>query len=126
MRTTRQWTWFLGTVIVLVLIVVHLIILHRTNYMLAAMEREKAGIYLDALGASATQTLQASHFLEERIVSRLKTIAEIIKSTPPDSRVNKFLVDLASQNELRKIEICDGNGMQARTAAGAVLTLTRP
>ncbi|MBI3037485.1 hypothetical protein HYY75_00340 [bacterium] len=110
MRSSKQWTFLLGLVIGLVLIVVHLVTWHHSDQLLAKMLADKAALFLDALAVSAEQTLQASHFLEERVVSRLKVIAKEIILTQENARTKQFLETLQRQNDLRTIEICDSNG----------------
>lgn len=75
------------------------------------MLAEKADIFLASLASSTDQTLQASHYLEERIVATLKSIADKIASASPELLTNEWLEQLRQQNDLKAISIYDEQGL---------------
>jgi signal transduction histidine kinase len=77
----------------------------------SSMLAEKADIFLASLASSTDQTLQASHYLEERIVATLKSIADKIASASPELLTNEWLEQLRQQNDLKAISIYDEQGL---------------
>src|SRR3989339_754897 len=91
--------------IALLIILFHVWLGFSMNRLINAMLAEKAEIFLDSLSSSTDQTLQASHYLEERIVTRLKDIAAEIASAPPERLTPDWLETLRGQNDLKGITI---------------------
>lgn len=100
--------WWLYAVILLVFF--HLWLGFSLQRAISSMLAEKADIFLAALASSTEQTLQASHYLEERIVNTLKSIATTIASAPPELLTSEWLEKLRLRHDLKAISIYDSHG----------------
>lgn len=88
----------------------HIWLAFSFNGLAGAMLEEKADLFLGSLSSSTEQTLQASHYLEERIVSSLKTIAAMIASAPAEQLSCEWLEGLRQKHDLKAISIYDSQG----------------
>lgn len=102
----NRWWFYAGILTVLF----HLWLGFSLHRVIASMLAEKADIFLSSLASSADQTLQASHYLEERIVKTLRSIAGEIASASPALFTNEWLEQLRKQNDLKAISIYDCHG----------------
>ncbi|OGK13459.1 MAG: hypothetical protein A2W80_19655 [Candidatus Riflebacteria bacterium GWC2_50_8] len=102
----KRWWLYAGLLAVLF----HLWLGFSLQRFVSAMLAEKADIFLASLASSTDQTLQASHYLEERIVATLKSIADKIASASPELLSNEWLEQLRQQNDLKAISIYDDQG----------------
>lgn len=101
----RSGWWLLGIMVIL---------LHAAAWLYAErlMRQSVLGrseLLLDALVESAEQTLQASHFLEERVSATLRNIAAQVASQP-ELRSVPALRELARRHDLKIIALYDCHG----------------
>ncbi len=101
-----RW-WLYVAIAVLAL---HLWLLLSFRQFLNSMQVEKADIFLASLASSAEQTLQASHYLEERIVQSLRQIAATIVSAAPEKLTGDWLESLRQKHDLKAVCIYDRLG----------------
>ncbi|NCB40185.1 MAG: HAMP domain-containing histidine kinase [Erysipelotrichia bacterium] len=105
--STRDRWWVYAGLLIMIFHAWLGVSLHRlVNSTLA----EKADLFLSSLTSSAEQTLQASHYLEERIVDSLKQIAAEIASTPSELLTGEWLETLRQKHDLKAISIYDSRG----------------
>ena len=102
----NSWWFYAGLLVVFF----HLWLGFSLQRIISSMLAEKADIFLASLASSTDQTLQASHYLEERIVNTLKSIAGEIASASPELLTNEWLEKLRQQHDLKAISIYDGHG----------------
>ena len=109
-KPTSIGTWVIvfGTLLV---VGIHIAVWTAFESLIRPIEGEKAKISLEALLVSAEQTLQASHYLEERVVASLKAVAREILTLPEPERTSRRLESICRQNEFRSISIYDASGM---------------
>lgn len=119
MPAKSHWHLWIGVFI----IVFHGWLGFSMHRLMKVMLAEKAELFLDSLAASTDQTLQASHYLEERIVSRLKAIAGEIAAAPAERLTQAWLETLRQQNELKGITVYNCHG-KVKTAHDASLVGT--
>ncbi|HEY9071237.1 MAG TPA: ATP-binding protein [Candidatus Ozemobacteraceae bacterium] len=95
--------------LIAIIVVIHLLAGIHTGILLGRSASSRAELLTDALLESAEQTLQASHYLEERVSAKLRTIAYDIASASghPDP---EHLASLVRRNEIRSITLYDSSG----------------
>lgn len=92
-----------------ILIALHGLALSYSEHLLKLSLTRRADLLLEALLESAEQTLQASHYLEEHIRERLRSIAgEVVAH--PERRDQESLLKLQQRYELKTIVIYDAHG----------------
>ena len=102
---TRKGGWLLGILVALL----HLAAWLHADRLMRTSASERADLLLDALVESAEQTLQASHYLEERISSTLRGIAVQVASHP-EIRTFEALRELAKRHDVKVIAVYDCHG----------------
>lgn len=95
--------------LVVILVGLHLLAWWYAEHLIRVSLAGRADLLLDALLASAEQTLQASHYLEERIGTRLRAIAEEIASHP-EVRDQASLRRIREANDLKAVMVYDPQG----------------
>jgi len=106
MRTGSPSIWlFLGAIIV----TTHVLAGFHTELLLRRSAAGRAELLTDALLESAEQTLQASHYLEERVSARLRSIAVDIASSAVIPGADR-LEEIVRRNEIRSISIYNAAG----------------
>ncbi|HOY65934.1 MAG TPA: HAMP domain-containing sensor histidine kinase [Candidatus Ozemobacteraceae bacterium] len=95
--------------LIAIIVIIHLLAGLHTGLLLQRSAASRAELLTDALLESAEQTLQASHYLEERVSAKLRSIAYDIASAPgrPDP---EQLANLVRRNEIRSITLYDSSG----------------
>lgn len=88
----------------------HLWLAVSFQQMVGAMLAEKTDLFLASLASSTEQTLQASHYLEERIVTSLRSIADKIASAPEATLTEEWLEGIRQKHDLKTISIYDSSG----------------
>lgn len=105
--STKDRWWFYAS---LLMVLFHCWLGISLQRLVNSMLAEKADLFLASLASSTDQTLQASHYLEERIVGSLKQIASEIASAPAELLTNEWLEKLRQQRDLKAISIYDCHG----------------
>lgn len=101
----RWWLY-----VIIAILALHIWLLLSFRQLLNSMQAEKADLFLASLASSAEQTLQASHYLEERIVASLRQIADTIVSAPSEKLTGEWLESLRAKHDLKAICIYDQHG----------------
>lgn len=101
-----RWWLYAG----LLVVVFHIWLGISLQQLVRSMLAEKADLFLASLASSAEQTLQASHYLEERIVVSLKQIAGVIASASPETLTGEWLATMRHKHDLKAISVYDSQG----------------
>ncbi len=118
---SRSFWWVLAAVVV----ALHVAALAHSEHLLRQAHQRRADLLLETLVMSAEQTLQASHYLEERIRERLRAIAaEVIAH--PERRDPEALRQLQARHDVRTIAVYDARGQLIAASNGDGLAVELP
>jgi len=112
-RASSRSFWL---ILAAIIVTTHILAGIHTELLLRRSAASQAVLLTDALLGSAEQTLQASHFLEEGVSAKLRSIAHSIASAP-ELPGPEQLAEIARQNEIRSVSIYDDTGKVVSTSS---------
>lgn len=112
-RERSRSPWLILTVII---VTTHILAGVHTELLLRRSAESRAALLTDALLGSAEQTLQASHYLEEGVSAKLRSLAHSLASAP-ELPGPEQLAEIVARNEIRSISIYDDTGKVVSTSS---------